>query len=1193
MAEDRDFFSDRIKHSLLGPGSDVYAGSTDEEILSDYPLQRYYTGILFPERKITSPDEEDGREEMGTSEDDLDDHEEDQHRGDDIHNPKRGTAVDDSGESYAPSNQYFPTNCGMTFCVDDKLERLALRVSASNYRLAAHHEVKIVFSSDEKEFLYSNLPDELTSKLAFVDGLLFFKEKPEGKTRGGTSGDYGIPRKLRNREDLKYRIEIDKLERLLNPENRLWKRVPINESIEVDLSKSYSSHLVYSKNNIRLDCLVKVFRDPNTKYKYVKVLLYNASEAQSQKSFTNSDKKLNTKSFFQVKIATESEAIMPYKPTFSHNKFDSEADLINYQYRRIKSFGIGHGCAVAWKEDAAAKAVQTTFFPEVEIPMVSNQLKDNPFFNDVSEHEKLVVERLLNLKNLTIWTSLSQEELLVGLRTFVNFYANWIEEEKFLANKDSDYKKYADVLISKQEAARDRLLSNIQLLAQKEVYNCFLYANTAMYIQLVTSTNSDFAKKHKDLHEFTTGSVYDDLDYFKDYKVSFAYRPFQLAFFLLNIGSIVDQASEDRELVDLLWFPTGGGKTEAYLAVTAFTILWRRIKEPANYEGVSVIMRYTLRLLTAQQFERASRLICALDFLREKTGLFGSKRITIGMWVGAASTPNKLQDAAKVKKAIEDEVNKKNKGQNGNPEEKNDFQIEACPWCGCKTISQDPESKQFLDAFDKYGKVSCLNDDCHFSDLNDKDVPVYVVDEFLYKNPPTLLFATVDKFAMLSHREEGYRFFNSKPGDIGLPPDLIIQDELHLLNGPLGSIVGLYERMVEELCSKGGVKPKIIASTATTRNTDLQVESLYNKKVAVFPPSGIHYDDSFFAFTVNESRRKYIGFMPTGKTGMDTQLEFLAHLLFARSELLSTLRTTKGGEEVWAGLDQYWTLVSYYNSLKDVGKTYNKVNSEVYDKLRLLHQRHFYGSNQYDFSYNGLINRTRELTSRVDSNKIKPILNELETALTITKGENGGLTVRSGIDLVLASNMISVGIDVGRLNLMLINGQPRNVAEYIQASSRVARSNKGIVFNLLDSNRAREKSYFENYLNFHQAYYKFVEPLSLTPFTEITFDRMLNSLLVCFMRHKKGWSAHQFDGNTSEVEDLINKSPLDEELKVFLRTKLQHLATDWQMKIETANRLNKVLNYNGQESALISKDEPWDLMFSMREIDKTGVIHIQ
>ena len=499
---------------------------------------------------------------------------------------------------------------------------------------------------------------------------------------------------------------------------------------------------------------------------------------------------------------------------------------------------------------------------------------------------------------------------------------------------------------------------------------------------------------------------------------------------------------------------------------------------------------------------------------------FGSDRITIGMWVGAATTPNSLSTSKEVYKDILDEINKLNKGNNGNPQEKNKFQTEACPWCGCKTISSDPQTGKHIQAFDQDGAIKCLNDECHFSAFKNSELPIYVVDEYLYDNPPTLLFATVDKFAMLPYKEEGSRFFNSVM-EKGLPPDLIIQDELHLLNGPLGSIVGLYERVIESLCTKNEIKPKIIASTATTRNTHSQISDLYNRNVLIFPPQGIHYNDSFFAFTLEESQRRYLGFMSTGKTGMETQLEFISNLIFARAELLCRIRTINGDVEdkIWEDLDPYYTLVGYYNSLKDLGKIYNKVSAEIIHKVQALHQRFSMDNYLYNFMYRGLMFRTRELTSRIPSHRIKPTLNELENRVKIEKKQDTeDYVVQEGVDMVMASNMISVGIDVGRLNLMIINGQPRNVAEYIQASSRVARSYQGIVFNILDANRTREKSYFENFQSFHKAYYKFVEPLSLTPNTEITFDKALNSMLVCYVRHRKGSQANQF--NPSHADEL-------------------------------------------------------------------------
>ncbi|MHB9141870.1 MAG: helicase-related protein [Paludibacter sp.] len=573
-----------------------------------------------------------------------------------------------------------------------------------------------------------------------------------------------------------------------------------------------------------------------------------------------------------------------------------------------------------------------------------------------------------------------------------------------------------------------------------------------------------FGKKGVDLEDISTDFNYNNLDFFKKNK-SFnpQYRPFQLAFFLLNIESIINEKSDDRNTtVDLLWFPTGGGKTEAYLALTAFTIISRRILHKENADGVSVIMRYTLRLLTAQQFERATKLILALDFLRRQflentENHFGNYQISIGMWVGASTTPNSFEDANNIYKKVADELTKLNNKKSGDFRKVNTFPITTCSWCGCELITKNSYGfyVQGYSATKTSFSTKCINPECAFCN----ELPIYFVDDKIYNKPPTLLFATVDKFAMLSHREEGHKLVNSLDNN-KLPPELIIQDELHLLSGPLGSITGLYESIVEMLSSKGDRKPKIIASTATTRNTAHQVAMLYgNRTLSVFPPMGTTYDDNFFSYVSSESKRKHIGFMPTGKTALNSQIRILGNMFLARIELFKHLRTKENLsiEDAILHENNFWTIVSFYNSLKDVGKIYNKVPAEILDYIKLLHNRHQLNRHVYGFNHFGLSARTKELTSRIESNSIKKLLNELEQPFNLSTNEDWTF-VKNSVDLVLASNMFSVGIDIERLNVMLINGQPKNVAEYIQASSRVGRKDKGIVINLLDANRSRDKS---------------------------------------------------------------------------------------------------------------------------------------
>ncbi|MFH1005125.1 MAG: helicase-related protein, partial [Bacteroidota bacterium] len=622
----------------------------------------------------------------------------------------------------------------------------------------------------------------------------------------------------------------------------------------------------------------------------------------------------------------------------------------------------------------------------------------------------------------------------------------------------------------------------------------------------------------------------------------------------------------------------------------------------------TVIMRYTLRLLTAQQFERATKLICALEFLRnvfenDETFYFGHDKVSIGMWVGSSTTPNTYGEAKAICHDIDDELAKLNQDKSGNFEKVNSFPVTSCPWCGCNMISKFPATSKYISGYTgTFNKqtgtgtfvIKCINQKCHFI----IELPIYFVDDAVYEKQPTLLFATVDKFAMLSHREEGNLLFNSLSAE-KLPPDLIIQDELHLLSGPLGSITGLFESIVEMLCTKEKRKPKIIASTATTRNTKHQIEMLYgNRELNIFPAPGITYDDNFFSYVSKGTLRKHIGFMPTGKTSLDSQIQLIAHLLFSRIELYKNLKHHSqklSDNEIKELVTYYWTIVSYYNSLKDVGKTYNKIGAEILTLLKLLHNRHDITKLYFGFNYMGLSNRTRELTSRVESQKITSLLNELSEDFGLRKDENGNTYIDKTVDLVLASNMFSVGIDIKRLNVMLMNGQPRNVAEYIQASSRVGRDKQGIVFNLLDANRAREKSYFESYVTFHNAYYKFVEPLSVTPFTEISLDKALNSILICYVRHKAGLfkdkAAKEFNGNIKELKDFIGDRIKDEAQRNYAMNKLDELTRSWMNKIVNL-QFKKAENANQNLIQKTTSFDDWSLMQSMREIDTNSLIKI-
>ncbi|MHB1009960.1 MAG: helicase-related protein [Propionibacteriaceae bacterium] len=530
-----------------------------------------------------------------------------------------------------------------------------------------------------------------------------------------------------------------------------------------------------------------------------------------------------------------------------------------------------------------------------------------------------------------------------------------------------------------------------------------------------------------------------------------------MAFILMNLDGLASPESPDRQTADLLWFPTGGGKTEAYLGLIGFTILLRRLRNSGD-AGVSVLMRYTLRLLTLQQFERAAGLICALESLR-RVEMPDSKEISLGLWVGQAATPNNLKDARAALRKLE-------RGETvheGNP-----MQLTRCPWCGADLKPKDYVPRSF--PVERLA-IICPTLDCEFHG----GVPAHVIDADVYAARPSLVIGTVDKFAMMAWNASTQHLFSA---DGKYPkPDLIVQDELHLISGPLGTMVGLYEIAVDAACSTASSRPKLIASTATIRRATQQVQSVFARGTRQFPPPGLDADDSFFSVDADRATtgdRLYVGVMAQGVTHTYLLVRTYAALLQAGRDLDAT-------DDV---RDAYWTLMGYFNSLRVLGGAAIQVDDDVPAQMRVIAQRHGTRVRTVD--------QPAELTSRIASSDIPNRLRELAQ-------EYGGEKVP--LDVVLATNMISVGLDVDRLGLMAVMGQPQATAEYIQATSRVGRSNPGLVVVIYNSTRSRDLSHYESFSSYHRALYRQVEPNSATPFSPRARDRGLHGCLVAFARN--------------------------------------------------------------------------------------------
>jgi hypothetical protein len=548
----------------------------------------------------------------------------------------------------------------------------------------------------------------------------------------------------------------------------------------------------------------------------------------------------------------------------------------------------------------------------------------------------------------------------------------------------------------------------------------------------------------------------------------------------MTIRSVAEGKIPNRKTVELIWFPTGGGKTEAYLGLSAYSLFLRRLKIPGD-SGVDVIMRYTLRLLTAQQFLRASGLICAMEYLRRlHHSELGEGKFSIGIWLGGSITPNRRDDAVTTLRQL-------NKGDRF---AENKFLLERCPWCGAQMGPVKFGKLKVIGYARKENTVvfRCPDNMCVFSD----DLPIYVIDEDIYEMRPSLVIGTVDKFAMLTWRPEARAIFGiNSDGKRGCsPPGLIIQDELHLISGPLGSLVGLYETVIEELCTdrcgEAAIPPKIVCSTATIRRYAEQIEGLYGRKdVTLFPPPGLDADDSFFARYAREQDGMlqpghfYVGVHAAGLGSIQTaQVRTLTCLLQAPIKLPEEER------------DPWWTLVVFFNSLRELGTTLSLLQSDIPDYLKVVRNRI-----GVSFSDIRRIENLRELTSRLRSDEVPKAISALET--------NYSKSGNPPVDICLTSSIMEVGIDIDRLSLMSVIGQPKSTSQYIQVTGRIGRNwqdRPGLVVTIYSASKPRDRSHYEKFRSYHERLYAQVEPTSVTPFSPPALDRALHALMVAYVR---------------------------------------------------------------------------------------------
>jgi hypothetical protein len=876
-----------------------------------------------------------------------------------------------------------------------------------------------------------------------------------------------------------------------------WKREPYLKEIDLDsdffsrvLNKTQKKLTLFSSESNQLSLYAFYRWKERTNNTYV-VTFSIVNESKSITSNTNYPKTEN--SFFQVQIKLLCDS--GFEPIAKQEMFTNpNEDTQNNKliYRNEKQYAVGHGCSPIW-DDRKDKisSIYSDFLPTYEIKAI------------VPTNSSTLG---INLSMKEMYEDINGETTFKTLDSLCNSYSSWIQSQKTSIESpdfESKYKNIANSNIDKCLECLQRMRNGIEILKNNSsAFLAFRLMNKAMLLQQLHSK----LEKRRFIKNRMTGAFQLEQEVMPDFEDETtwpkghtfgSWRAFQIAFILITIKSIVDHSCPEHDFVDLIWFPTGGGKTEAYLGLSSFIIFYKRIKKTDDGSCSQIIMRYTLRLLTSQQYERAAALICSMEHMRrDNPSLLGEKAITIGLWVGGSTTPNTMKSAI-------DSFKKLNSGESGQSEYP--FVITKCPWCGAEIgpsnrkmhgirLSKELQGKKKIEKL----YFSCENPECdfHVTSENDenKKLPLSVIDEKLYDNPPTLLIGTVDKFAILPYRPEAKSLFGLKDGPkIGRShPELIIQDELHLISGPLGSTVSAYETMVDFLCSyeenNKMVHPKVIASTATISQAKKQCHELFdvpNENVKIFPPSCLESGKTFFSTICNEKPgRKYVGIYSPGAPSSATSAIHILSAIFEGKHFVDFNDNINLK-------DAYWTNVCYYNSIRELAQAVNWVDADIYEHSKIILRR---TSESNDFKLK--LPSYMELNSRNQDN-IASDFEKLNHKLSDNKTIDS-----STLDFCFATNMISVGIDIDRLGLMTVFGQPKTTSEYIQATSRVGRDSKrpGLIFVFYNPGKPRDKSIFESFETYHSKFYSFVEPTSISPFCSELRCRVIPAILLGITR---------------------------------------------------------------------------------------------
>ena len=1156
MAERSDYLYAQVRKKMLDAvRMDLIGPMAEDEELTELPTNSYITGMLYPSDSAITEDENYNDIEFTDG------------RLDSDGNATESVVLeDDEPEETTKGGFKKPSSIGVSFYISADTEEVSVDVLWGTY---------------------------------FAD-----------KVGDGEVVDETLEEDLENKKKKKRQVYV---------------REQQSETVNLSMTEIGRAKKITLKTNAHV--YLYVIQMPlDNGYKMVSIYLHNNDKGSGEKEYEHV--------MFQVELyvsAPSKESI--FIPEYNCRKKELEDE---YYYKGRPVYARGRGCAAMWnkhEEEQNAYLIASSFIPDHEIPSVSAQVSDVP------DHA---------FSMLQLGSPKKKEVSVANLRLLTALYGDWIKNElkESPDMQDSSFVNTGKEIIRRCEDSLRRMNEGISFVENDEkAFKAFTFMNQAMYLQRsITAYSKDCGR----------GIPCSLSDYMRDIPEKglkqdhSEWRPFQIAFILQNLKGLMNAESDEREIVDLLYFPTGGGKTEAYLGLIAFTIAYRRLtaKDEAEYEkdgGVTVFLRYTLRLLTTQQRDRILKLIVAMEDLRErseKTGNaeFGKTPISIGFWVGGGVTPNKFEEYERDEYQRKEFIRKVTK------------QIIRCPYCGRVINNSNYEINTKLHSV----KITCSNDNCKYSKRNGKSIPVYLVDEEIYAKCPTVIISTVDKFARLPWSEQvgllfgrtdrycprhGYQAIGYEKELVGqrhnkdvkngldscvieackpfYPPELIIQDELHLISGPLGTIYGGYETVVEDMCciERNGKKihPKYVVSTATIKNAGEQIKCLYAREnYAQFPPSGFDTRDSYFIREVplvtrdiseltepdikdmlkkgEKPFRQYIGVCASGQS-VKTTLIRLYSVLLQEAFILSE------DPQYQNYVDPYYTLVGYFNSIRELGGAVRLLDDDISSRLKVLKKKYKNARQRY-LGFDG----KKEITSRIPSYQIAEILEKLAEPFVPGKER------QSCYDVVIATNMIAVGMDVDRLGLMAVVGQPKQNSEYIQATSRVGRKYPGMIFTVYNPYRPRDLSNYENFVGFHSQMYRYVEGTTATPFAARARDRVLHALVVSIFRLQTEIMAGNkgasniltiTDEELYEVKQKIldrvavvapsSYDSAEEDMDAFIST-WKEIAKDQNLYyfVPLSDDKKRLLNYYGQ----VSSDKEKPTLNSMRDVEQSSTVYL-